>query len=119
MRCLSAAVSVNCLPKVTSCERRGRADGPASDRGNFTTAPQEKQPPAGGRLAGPADGYQTRPAPPPRSAPATDLPERGMNGDVAINADATGSFAIRVNLVMAPSDQCSDEPNKPSSPRAL
>jgi hypothetical protein len=28
---------------VTSYERRGRADGPAFDRGNFTTAAPEKQ----------------------------------------------------------------------------
>jgi hypothetical protein len=28
---------------VTSYESRGRADGPASDRGNLTTAAQEKQ----------------------------------------------------------------------------
>jgi hypothetical protein len=34
---------VNCLPKVTSYERRGRADGPASDRRNITTAARENQ----------------------------------------------------------------------------
>jgi hypothetical protein len=44
-------VSLNCLPKVTSYERRSRADGPASDRGNITTAARENQHP---RLASPA-----------------------------------------------------------------
>jgi hypothetical protein len=65
---------------VTSYERRGRADGPALDRGDFTTTGREKQHPPDAGSGG------VRIARPPRSMRRLTFPEREMNGDREKNA---------------------------------
>jgi hypothetical protein len=76
---------------VTSYERRGRADGPASDRSNFTTAAGENQHPwlattanvgRAPRLRRCADTFKQREAKAAPIVAATRFSERGMNSRV-------------------------------------